>query len=96
MMARSLLKMRPKDIFVQTQHQASALDADGSVVIATSHLFFLPCTIEALILINRHIISPIFLCCLKLHFLCLLYWHYHAVLTQIVSKLHMGYLFEYI
>jgi hypothetical protein len=52
----NLLKIGPKDSFVQTKHQTATVGTEGSVIIATSPSLIPPSTVDALILINRHII----------------------------------------
>jgi hypothetical protein len=49
-----LLKIRPKHIFIEPEHQAATVDANGGVIIQASHPVIRSSTIHALILINGH------------------------------------------
>jgi hypothetical protein len=53
-----LLEIRLEDIFVQAQHQAVALGAEGRVVIQARNPLVAPPTVHTLVFINRHNSSP--------------------------------------
>ena len=54
-----LLKVRLEDILVQAQHQATALCAQGRVIIKSGHPLVLATTIHTLVFVDRHNQPPI-------------------------------------